>query len=481
MNYLSRPVWTFPVNWASQPSTSWAYNLREKQLGFGRPSYDPLQRHVIRGLQFAVYLGTPAAIAEFESFLDATKGRLAGFWIPVPVRLGRIVSAVSPTAFTLSGFGLSDTWTTEASAHVLITAPGGTATAAKIQTVAESGPNDAVAIDTALPGMPDALWSVHRLVYVRFTDDNEKADNLAEGRQERTIRVVELSEEYAAAETGEQPVFLYRFFREIEGVVYSYRFTSFAAPITSGGQTFAAANLSHGAIRRAIGADKEEVKVSAMHDAAAPWACSLPTPSQFPLWVEIAQAQFASPDDVTVLFTGRESETRFTGRNVELTFASWLDSLDSRVPHQLFGPRCPYALYKSACGVDPAAFAVAGTLVAINYQQVIVASGASFAADYFTGGRLHTGSADGLVVRSVLAATADDGAGNVILTINAPLPASVGVSASVMLYPGCDKTNGAGGCQKFGNTRFGGTPFVPRQNLAFAVAEVSGSGGKKGG
>jgi hypothetical protein len=217
-----------------------------------------------------------------------------------------------------------------------------------------------------------------------------------------------------------------------------------------------------------------------MNESTDPWACTLPIPSAFPLWIEIAEAQFSAPDDVTILFTGRETKPKFRGRKVEITFSSWLDSLDSRVPHMLFGPRCPYALYSGPCGVDPASYAVSATIGAISYQEITVNIGGGAVVDYFTGGRFTVGTTDGTIIRSIIASTAAVG-GSVLLTINGPLPASVSIGASCSLLPGCDKTNGAGGCLKFSNTRFGGTPFVPRQNLSFAVADVSGSGGKKGG
>ncbi len=481
MTYLSRPVWTFAINWAAEPAASWSYDLRETQLGFGRPDYSPLQRHILRGWQFKLLLESPVAIAAFDAFLDGTKGRLHGFWFPVPVQLAAIVAAASSTQFDLAGFGLADVWTADAGVHLILTDPAGTQTAVRITAVAAVGLVDRVTVTPALPSTPTSAWQICRLQYVRFTDDNEQADHLAEGRQERSVRVVELPEEYSTAETGEEPVFLYRFYREIEGTTYNWRYTSFAEDLTSGGEVFAAANLTHGPIKRSTKADREDVTVDALRDTDTPWNADLPNPSQFPLWVEISQAQYATPDTVTILFTGRENAVRFKGMSVSMTYSSWIDSLDSRVPHMPFGPRCPYALYSPMCGVDPAIYVLSATLFAQKYQQVVVSITGSFAIDWFTGGRFTTGSGSAQVVRSILSSSADDGGIAVLLVLNAPLPAAVAIGDAIALLPGCNKTNGDGGCPKFTNDRFGGTPFVPRSNLVFKVAEVdSTAGGKKG-
>jgi uncharacterized phage protein (TIGR02218 family) len=323
---------------------------------------------------------------------------------------------------------------------------------------------------------------VHRLVYVRFTDDKEAAENLTEGRQRRQIRVVELPEEYETAETGEEPVFLYRFYQVIDGTETSWHFTSFAEDIVSGGTTYTARNLNHGAIRRSVATEQETVDVSAMFDVSAPWADDMPNPSTWPLWVEIMEAQFATPDTRTVVFTGREDKSpRVKGRRFDMTFASWVDSFDSRVPHMLFGPLCPFHLYDPAtCKVDPTSYQVDVTLFAIRHFEVIVAVTSSFAANYFQNGKIRFGTGASTQYRNILANTPDSG-GYVLLTLNGRPPASAASGDAVSIWPGCDKTNGAGGCPKFSNDRFAGTPFVPRTNLTLKAVEVSSSGGKKGG
>lgn len=480
MIYLSRPVWTFNLDASRQPLQEWAYDLREVQLGFGAPDFGPLQRSLVRGWTIAVWLDSPAAIAALEAFLDSTQGRAAGFWLPAQQVLSTIATGASTTQFDVRGIGLADTWSDDASTHLLVTAPDGTQTPVAITAAAAVGAADRLTVSPALPGIPDRGWSIHRLLYVRLTDDTEAAEVVAEGRQRRSIRVVELPEEYSAAVTSQAPVFLYRFFQVIEGVEQSWRYTSFAQPITSGGETFAALNLTHGSILRSTRADRQEVSVDAMLRANAPWSLSLPYPASWPLWVEILQADFADPDTTTVLFTGRESGSmRFEGRRVKMRFSSWLDSLDARVPHMLFGPRCPFALFDArTCGVDPAPFEVTATIDSIASMRVILSAlSATPIENQFAGGILLVGAGADREVRTIMTSSALDPDSRMLVTLSAPLRRAAALD-SVTLRPGCSKT--FDDCvTRYANNRFGGTPFVPRTNLTVKAVEIEGTGEKK--
>lgn len=478
--YLSRPVWPFETNWANSPSRQWTYDVREKLHGFGLSDLSPLQAHPMRAWQFSMTLRSAAEIAAWDAFCDAAKGRLNGFWIADHARLGTIEAGASGTSVDLIGFDLADTWDDDPCAHLVFTADDGTTHGARVTAVTAVDDVDRLTLDPALPSIPTTGWTVHRLLYVRFSDDVMRATVLDEGLQDVSVKVLELPTEYVTAVTGDQPIFLYRFFRVIEGVETSWRFTSFAENVVSSGETFAAENLTHGTIRRAVTTDQETVEVSAMWDPSLPWAAGFPDPGPWPLWVEISQVQAGALDTVTVLFTGRESgSAKINGRNVSLTFASWLDSLDSRLPHILFGPRCPFALYDLAtCGVDRTSYQVDGTIAVLGYQTISVAVASTYAAGYFAGGTIRFGSGASTVVLSILSSGAESG-GEVALALNARPPATAAVSDAVSMWPGCDKTNGAGGCTKFSNTRFGGTPFVPRTNLSIKPVEVTGAGGKK--
>lgn len=480
MTYLSRPVWQFPTDWARTPAREWSYDLRSIQIGFGAPDLDPVQRHVVRGGTLALWLDSPAAIAELEAFLNSAQGRAAGFWLPSPQVLTTVVAGVSTTQIDVAPIGLADTWSEDASVHLMVTAPDGTQTAVAITAASVAGGAERLTVSPALPATPDRGWSLARLLYVRLADDNEAAEVVAEGRERRSIRVVELPEEYSAAITGQSPVYLYRFFRLIEGVEVSWRYTSFAEAVTSGGETFVSMNLTHGSILRSTRADRQEVSIDTVLRDGVPWGEALPLPPPWPLWVEIMQADFADPDTTTVLFSGRESgSTRFTGRKVQMRFSSWMDSLDARVPQMLFGPRCPFTLFDArTCGVDPATFEMTAVLDSAASLRCLLSSVSDTPVEnQFAGGLLLVGSGATREVRTILNSTALDGDGRMMITINMPLRHAVATDA-VTIRPGCDKTLDT--CiNRYGNNRFGGTPFVPRTNLAVKAVEVEGAGEKK--
>jgi uncharacterized phage protein (TIGR02218 family) len=107
------------------------------------------------------------------------------------------------------------------------------------------------------------------------------------------------------------------------------------------------------------------------------------------------------------------------------------------------------------CGVDPDAFATAGTVGAIAADGVtLTISAASGQADgYYTAGMLKFGSEYGFIRSHV---------GSTIVLFRA-VP-SLAVSSSVTLYAGCDRSLQT--CtDKFGNTEnFLGFPFIPDRN-----------------
>ena len=101
MNYLDRPIFEFEIDWTRLPSTGFEYDLRALEIGFGPPAFAPLQDDVVHGFQFEVLLQDPDAIAAIESFFDAIKGRLQGFWLPGPQEAFHIVDFVGVTAGTI--------------------------------------------------------------------------------------------------------------------------------------------------------------------------------------------------------------------------------------------------------------------------------------------------------------------------------------------------------------------------------------------
>lgn len=132
---------------------------------------------------------------------------------------------------------------------------------------------------------------------------------------------------------------------------------------------------------------------------------------------------------------------------------------------------CRHALYSEQCGVDKAAYAVAGTVSAVNTARTMVTipEAAGYANGYFLGGFLSL--ADG-TMRFI---TAHAGSS---ITLSTPAPVladfvgltgygvgyGVGYGAALAIYPGCARNRET--CQgRFGNIlNFGGWPWIPSRN-----------------
>lgn len=122
--------------------------------------------------------------------------------------------------------------------------------------------------------------------------------------------------------------------------------------------------------------------------------------------------------------------------------------------------QCPYALYDHNCKVNPAAFESARVIASVVGNVVtIVTAGAGLdpAAGYFSGGIIKWDIGGGTMEWRM------------IEVHSAPLVFTLfgrgdGLAAAmnVKLYPGCDRTTGAGGCVRFANIdNYGGHEYMP--------------------
>lgn len=133
---------------------------------------------------------------------------------------------------------------------------------------------------------------------------------------------------------------------------------------------------------------------------------------------------------------------------------------------------CRHALYSEQCGVNKAAYAVAGTVTAIDSARTVVTihEASGYANGYFNGGFLAL--ADG-TMRYIAAHSGS----SITLGNPAPILADyVGATgygknygrvyggSDLVLYPGCGRNRST--CQnKFGNIlNFGGWPWIPLRN-----------------
>ncbi len=482
--YLTRPVFTTPINWTDGVSQRLSYDLRELQIGFGAEVFAPLQSQVVHGFEFSVQLNTEAEILALENFFAALRGRLHGFWLPAPTEAVDIVSGLSTTQFDIAGQSFAASWDQHPAMHLWLTHEG-TSAAAKILNVTDNGNGtERVTLESALPFTPAAATMVSRLHYVRLVEDEENAAFLAEWFEQRSFQVLELPTEYATAETGELPLYLYDIWIEpASGPDTHWRYTSFAAPIVSNSETFAAKPISHGSLKASIEGAADKLTLEAVHEADHPLLFGFPFPPSRTIYVQVRETTYGAPDTVNIRFTGQVEKVTRRGKKISARCVSILDLDTQRLPDALMGPRCAYQIYDANCGAPLNTFKRTVTLTDIVSERVIrVTKATPFAdesgdAQYYTFGWIETGTGEALEIRSILSDTVISSTVRE-LTLDLPLQHAA-ESDTVTLVPGCDGKWLT--CQtKFGTFNFMGQPFVPTKNPTLvAVQQPVSQGGKK--
>jgi hypothetical protein len=167
----------------------------------------------------------------------------------------------------------------------------------------------------------------------------------------------------------------------------------------------------------------------------------------------------AASAGTVVLFVGRIAEVDLGRSLATFNVNSHLELLNLNLPRNLFQSSCVNSLYDAACGVTRASYAVNGTAATGSTASVIAATLAQATAWFDQGSIAFTSGQNAGFARTVKSYSAGSPG---TLSLIAPFPFAPAPGDTFTAYPGCDKTNGAGGCAKFANTaRFKGFPYVP--------------------
>ena len=147
-------------------------------------------------------------------------------------------------------------------------------------------------------------------------------------------------------------------------------------------------------------------------------------------------------------------EERYTTELVGL-----IDALHNSKVCESYSPQCRASLGDTRCGVTLATYLVAGTVVSVTSQTVIVVSGLNLLVDdYFNFGKIIFTSGDNngkeMEVKDWIQLSAS-------LTLFLPLPYEIKAADTFNIYPGCDRAHTT--CySKFNNiVNFRGEPFLP--------------------
>ena len=474
MNYRGRPVFdVVDVNWREVPAFEFNYDLRSVLLGFGYPTATPVQTYVVQGVQVSIDLLTAAEIVAFDDFFQALTGGLVGFWIPNPKAAMEITGIDAADTFRIKKQRLNETWDQRPDIDLVLIKKGRPWQFAQIVDVTLDGDEEIVELNEAPTDAIDDSWQVFRLTYVRLAGDTEEAIFRGENRQERRLQVLELPFEYAAAETGKRPIYLYHFWIETDPEVH-WRFTSFQRSVDSNGQTFLTKNMSHGALTDSAKSDRGPASIDAWFEAGHPLALFIPWAVAKPVWVEIIETSVQDPDTTTLLCTRRVRSVRARGKKLTATFR---DDYEDKIPSFLLEEVCNHSVYEpNTCRKNQALYQIEATITQLAGNAIIVTAAglADKEENWFAQGWIETGAGGNFETRAVMFSEAADG-NSVVLTLDAPLVRAA-VGQTILVVPGCNGTSEM--CiAKFDNFINWGAVRSAPNNLAIKIVDRDTSHG----
>lgn len=330
------------------------------------------------------------------------------------------------------------------------------------------------------PGTPTA--EAPASTTARFAVDSLQLDFDTDSVATCKIRFLQVPWEISGVggETPVQParIFLYRFTHNLPTPQIT-RFTNWVRTLTrSADGDYLPAPMKHAEINEGIALAAEEITLDSFIFSGNPLTLFVPFILEAALILEVFEVENdpINPDGATLRWTGEVKKAQQTGRKITAT-ASFLGGLPARqVPGVYIGTTCNTSLFSTRCGLTAATFKKTGTLTSKSGLTLVVATGATDAADVFAHGWVEVGSGATFERRGILNST--PGSGTQTLVIDWPLRQAASGQA-VAFYPGCDLT--AATCTaKFSNfARFRGHPNLPQVNLSLPSATPPTTGGKK--
>jgi uncharacterized phage protein (TIGR02218 family) len=260
-------------------------------------------------------------------------------------------------------------------------------------------------------------------------------------------------ETYEESVESGSPIELYEF-----GVAGGFlRYTSRAEDIEISSQTWLARALSRSEIEETADIAKSNLEITCPPDFEVSELFSVAPPDEV-VTLTVYRTQAADPTDKQVIWAGRVLNAQWSPGRSQLTCESIFTSLKRPGLRRLYGRNCPHVLYGTQCRVDPLAFRVAATIDTVDGVAVLSADFASYADNYFAGGKIEWVDADGVTRRRGIKSHTGNTVG-----VTHPI-ADIENGASVYVYPGCDHTIAT--CNsKFSNAvNYGGFPTMGSKN-----------------
>lgn len=249
---------------------------------------------------------------------------------------------------------------------------------------------------------------------------------------------------------GGRPVELFRF---VHGTtVWTY---SSGPEIEHGGETYAAFPIGRDTMQQAKELHKSPLEVLIPRTSELSLLYLAGNPERI-ITLTVFRLHIGASDGPVVYWKGRIVSCDWPDpATASLKCESVFTSLKRPGLRARYQRPCRRALYETGCNVDKVAYAVAGTVSAINAAKTVltVAAADAMADGWFSGGMVETPTGGFLFVTAH--------AGSSLTLAN---PCALAVSDAVTIYPGCARNRET--CKnKFNNIlNFGGWPWIPSRN-----------------
>ncbi len=491
MNYLGRPIFPFTPDWSDAVTRMIKYDLREGDIGYGAAYFNSTQDWTVNSWQFSLTLPTDIQIAAYEAFTAALVGPLSGFWLPAPLEQAKITVGTSTTVFNIQGEDFAAYWNARPDAYLLFTFLDGTQAAAQIQTLVTAGNAETVTLTAALPQIPVAGTAICKLHYVRLASDEESFEFFAENQQTRTVSLVELPEEYAAAQVTLSPIYLFEF--NINAPINAlWCYTSFAAPVVSQATLYNNWPIDFSDLTDGIDGSANDLKIQAEPNDEFPFSLFFPMPFSGVMYVNVYLVDYATPDNQTLLFSGRVTQIEDDGMTQTATCQSRLGYFARKGPRLCKGQTCQNVLGdQNTCRVGLALFSTSLNIASVSAATILPPEvtctfllpefQAKFeAADYLAQGLFESGEGTDYEARTIIASSYNAATHQLTLTLNMPLILTE-AGANCTVTAGCDHTLGVNGCAKFNNqNNYVGFIDIPDRNPVIKAVNANSvsQGGK---
>lgn len=233
-----------------------------------------------------------------------------------------------------------------------------------------------------------------------------------------------------------------------------FRFAELDEPVVVDGDTYAVVpGLQISAVKHTNNGEMPSCQIIAVHSTLSVFDTEVIDAGLFnSAVVQLYVVDRMNPMRKGLLFTGSIGNISYSLENQVVFDVKGLAQFAKVLMTQKRSPMCRTDLFSVLCGVDKNAYDVAAIVTVISTAFSFRVSGPANPDNWFNQGVALTASGTALEIAGWVQSTQ---------TITTYLPSNrlLAVGTNLTLWPGCDKTMGPGGCQKFNNQiNFQGEP-----------------------